>query len=62
MILTEAKKQAQSEFEEALSKSGLTMRAAQSRLDERPHMKKATYRVPHRGRVGTAANLLAHLA
>jgi hypothetical protein len=38
------------------------MRAAQSHLDERPHMKKATYRVPHRGRVGTAANLLAHLA
>jgi predicted nucleotide-binding protein (sugar kinase/HSP70/actin superfamily) len=61
MILTEAKKQAKAEFEEALSKTGLTMNSARSRLDERPHMKKATYRVPHQGRVGTAANLVAHL-
>jgi predicted nucleotide-binding protein (sugar kinase/HSP70/actin superfamily) len=62
MILTDAKKQAQSEFEQALSEAGLTMSAARSRLDKCPHMKKATYRVPHRGRVGMAANLVAHLA
>jgi predicted nucleotide-binding protein (sugar kinase/HSP70/actin superfamily) len=62
MILAEAKKQAKFEFKEALSEAGLTMSAARSRLDEHPHMKKATYRVPHRGRVGTAANLVAHLA
>jgi predicted nucleotide-binding protein (sugar kinase/HSP70/actin superfamily) len=62
MILTEAKKQAKSEFEDVLSETGLTMTAARSRLDKRPHMKKATYRVPFRGRVGTAANLVAHLA
>ena len=62
MILTEAKKQARSEFQQALSDTGLTVSAARSRLDASPHMKKATYRVPHRGRVGTAANLVAHLA
>jgi predicted nucleotide-binding protein (sugar kinase/HSP70/actin superfamily) len=62
MILTEAKKRARSEFEEVLSKTGLTADAARSRLDASPRMKQATYRVPHLGRVGTAANLVAHLA
>ena len=62
MILTEAKKRARSEFEEVLSKTGLTADAARSRLDANPRMKQATYRVPHSGRVGTAANLVAHLA
>jgi hypothetical protein len=62
MILTDANNHAKAEFEEALSKTGLTMNSARSRLDERPHMKKATYRVRHQGRVGTAANLVAHLA
>jgi predicted nucleotide-binding protein (sugar kinase/HSP70/actin superfamily) len=62
MILTEAKKRARSEFEEVLCKTGLTADAARSRLDTNPRMKQATYRVPHSGRVGTAANLVAHLA
>ena len=62
MILTEAKKQAKSSLRRRFRRTGLTMSAARSRLDERPHMRKATYRVPHRGRVGTAANLVAHLA
>jgi predicted nucleotide-binding protein (sugar kinase/HSP70/actin superfamily) len=62
MILTEAKKRARSEFEGALSKTGLTLDAARVRLERNPMMKKATYRVPHRGRVGTAANLVAELA
>src|SRR5712692_4977539 len=43
MILTEAKKRARSEFEEVLSKTGLTADAARSRLDADPRMKQATY-------------------
>jgi len=62
MVLTEAKKRAKSEMEETLSATGLTVDAARARLDGNPAMKKATYRVPHHGRVGTAANLIAHLA
>jgi predicted nucleotide-binding protein (sugar kinase/HSP70/actin superfamily) len=61
MILTEAKKRARSEFEGALSKTGLTLDAARTRLDRNPTMKKATYRVPNRDAVGTAANLVAEL-
>jgi len=62
MILTEAKKRARSEFEDALSKTGLTHEAARTRLDREPKMKKATFRVPHRDVVGTAANLALELA
>ncbi len=36
MILTEAKKRARSEFEDALSKTGLTLDAARARLDRKP--------------------------
>jgi hypothetical protein len=31
-------------------------------LADRPDMRRATYRVPHLGVVGTAANLVLHLA
>jgi hypothetical protein len=62
MILTEAKKRARSEFEDQLSKTGLTLDAARARLDRNPAMKKATWRVPHRGIVGTAANLVRELS
>jgi hypothetical protein len=40
----------------------LTADAARARLDRNPPMKRATWRVPHRDRVGTAANLVAELA
>ena len=62
MILTEAKKRARSEFEDTLSKTGLTLDATRARLDRNPKMKKATFRVPHRDVVGTAANLALELA
>ena len=61
MILTEARRRAHSEYGAALSKAGLTRDTAQARLDARPIMGKATYRVRHRGMVGTAANLIAQL-
>jgi predicted nucleotide-binding protein (sugar kinase/HSP70/actin superfamily) len=62
MILTEAKKRAQAEFEAALATCGLTLAAARTRLDAFPHMKKATYRVPRHGWTGVGANLVSQLA
>ena len=61
MILTEAKKRAQREFEEVLEKTGLTVEQLQARVT--PQMRKGTYRVEHSGAVaGTAANFALHLA
>lgn len=62
MILTEAKKRAQREFDEALERSGMTLEAVRSYLDAHPEMKRATYRVPHLGCAGQAANLVLHVA
>jgi predicted nucleotide-binding protein (sugar kinase/HSP70/actin superfamily) len=62
MILTEAKKRAKSEFESSLARTGLTLETARAGLDRAPAMRKATYRVPHGNVVGTAANLVLHLA
>jgi len=62
MILTEAKKRAQREYEEVLEQTGLTPERARAYLDAHPEMRRATYRVPHQGVAGTAANLILHLA
>jgi predicted nucleotide-binding protein (sugar kinase/HSP70/actin superfamily) len=62
MILTEAKKRAKGEFDSALAQAALTLDAARARRDARPAMRKASYRVPSAGRIGTAANLVAVLA
>jgi len=62
MILAEAKRQAQREYEEALERSGLTPEKARALYDAAPGMKRATYRVPHCGAAGAAANLVLHLA
>ncbi|MGF1613522.1 MAG: hypothetical protein ACFCVA_06305 [Gammaproteobacteria bacterium] len=62
MILTEAKGRAQREFDDALVVSGLTPESARALLERHPQMRKATYRVPRSGAVGTAANLVLHLA
>jgi predicted nucleotide-binding protein (sugar kinase/HSP70/actin superfamily) len=63
MILTEAKKRAQREFDEALASSGLTLDEVRAYVDAHPAMKKATYHVPHDGRAaGTAAKLVLHVA
>jgi predicted nucleotide-binding protein (sugar kinase/HSP70/actin superfamily) len=61
MILTEAKKRAKSEFDTALSQAALTLDAARARRNARPAMRKASYRVPSAGRIGTAANLVTVL-
>ena len=62
MILTEAKKRAQREFDEALARSGMTIEQVRAYLDAHPEMKRATYRVPHQGCAGQAANLVLHVA
>ncbi len=62
MILTEAKKRAQREFDEALGRSGMTLEAVRGYMDAHPEMKRATYRVPHLGCAGQAANLVLHVA
>lgn len=62
MILTEAKKRAIQEYVAAMEATGLTPETARDRLAGRPDMLRATYRVPHNGAAGMAANLLYELA
>jgi predicted nucleotide-binding protein (sugar kinase/HSP70/actin superfamily) len=62
MILTEAKKRAQRELDEVLERTGLTLERVRAYLDAHPEMKRATYRVPHLGCAGQAANLVLHVA
>jgi predicted nucleotide-binding protein (sugar kinase/HSP70/actin superfamily) len=62
MVLTEAKKRANAEFDEALFVSGLTLDTARDRLAKHPELRKATWRLPHLGHAGAAANMVAHLA
>jgi hypothetical protein len=60
MVLTEAKKRAQKEFDDALARTGLTV--GQLRERETPQMRRATWLVPRHGVTGTAANYALHLA
>jgi predicted nucleotide-binding protein (sugar kinase/HSP70/actin superfamily) len=62
MILTEAKRRAKSEFEDVLKKTGLTMESIRKYEERHPELRRATYRVPHGGYAGTAANYVEHLA
>src|SRR5688500_7718488 len=62
MILTEAKRRAQREFDDALHLNGLTLERARDLLESRPEMKSSMYRVPRGNAAGTAANLVLHLA
>jgi len=62
MILTEAKKRAQAEFEEVLKKTGLTVEAIHAYEKHHPELRRATYKVPHKGYSGTSANYVLHLA
>ena len=62
MILTEAKKRAQSDFEEALEKTGLTVESARRIEARHPELRRATTAIPHYGYAATAANYVMHLA
>src|SRR6185312_12967763 len=63
MILTEAKKRAQKEYEEVLERTGLTLDDVRAYVAARPAMGMATYPIPRKGlAAGTAANLVLHVA
>ncbi|TVQ34812.1 MAG: hypothetical protein EA356_09450 [Geminicoccaceae bacterium] len=62
MILTEAKKRAQEEFDAALARTGLDLAEARRRQAARPALRRATTAIPHRDVVGTGANTVLHLA
>jgi predicted nucleotide-binding protein (sugar kinase/HSP70/actin superfamily) len=62
MILTEAKKRAQAEFEQALEKTGLSVERIRQYEAGHPEVRKATYKVPHMGHPGRATNYVYHLA
>jgi predicted nucleotide-binding protein (sugar kinase/HSP70/actin superfamily) len=62
MILTEAKKRAQQEFAQVLARTGLTLEHVQQYEALHPTVNKSTYRIPHHGVAGTAANYVLDLA
>ncbi|WP_340694746.1 hypothetical protein [Hydrogenobacter thermophilus] len=62
MVLTEAKRRAKKEFEEVLEKTGLTAEKIREFEEERPELRRATYKVPHYGYAGTSANYVMHVA
>jgi predicted nucleotide-binding protein (sugar kinase/HSP70/actin superfamily) len=63
MILTEAKKRAQKEFDDVLARTGLTVEEVRAYLQAHPELKKATYKIPHDGTAaGTAAKTVLHVA
>jgi hypothetical protein len=62
MILTEARKRAQREFDDAVERSGMSLAAIRAYVDGHPRMKRADYKVPHMGCAGTAANMILHVA
>jgi predicted nucleotide-binding protein (sugar kinase/HSP70/actin superfamily) len=62
MILTEAKRRAQSEFEQVMEKLGVSVEDVRRYEAQHPETQRASYRVPHMGYAGTAANYVAHLA
>ena len=62
MILTEAKRRAQGEFEQVMEKLGVTVEDVRQYEAQHPEARRASYRIPHMGYAGTAANYVAHLA
>jgi predicted nucleotide-binding protein (sugar kinase/HSP70/actin superfamily) len=61
MILTEAKKRAQREYDDVLERIGISADTLAARVT--PNMRKGTYQVPRSGvAAGTAANFALHLA
>jgi hypothetical protein len=62
MILTEARKRAQREFEEALDRTGMSVEALRRREADHPELTRSTCPIPHYGYAGTAANYALHVA
>jgi hypothetical protein len=62
MVLTEARRRAQLEFEAVLEQTGLSLDSVRERLEASPGAQLAGWAVPRCGATGTAANLVLHLA
>jgi predicted nucleotide-binding protein (sugar kinase/HSP70/actin superfamily) len=62
MVLTEAKRRAKEEFEQALERTGLSLEEIREFEEKHPQLKRATYKVPNYGYVGTSANYVMHVA
>ena len=62
MVLTEARRRAQAEFDQVLDQTGLDIDGARERLAVIPEAARAAWPVPRCGATGTAANLVLHLA
>jgi predicted nucleotide-binding protein (sugar kinase/HSP70/actin superfamily) len=62
MILTEAKKRAQREYDEALGRSGLSEEQVRETLAELPELRRATHVLPQHGVAGTAARTVLEVA
>jgi predicted nucleotide-binding protein (sugar kinase/HSP70/actin superfamily) len=62
MILTEARQRARQEYEAVLARTGLSVDDVRRHEAERPGLRRSTYRVPHQGVAGSAANYLLHIA
>jgi predicted nucleotide-binding protein (sugar kinase/HSP70/actin superfamily) len=63
MILTEAKKRAQREFDDSLARTGLTVDEVRAYIDAHPEIRRATYLVPRDGQAaGMAASTVLHVA
>jgi predicted nucleotide-binding protein (sugar kinase/HSP70/actin superfamily) len=62
MILTEAKKRAQQEFDAVLERTGLSLQYCRDYATAHPVVRRSTCRVPHAGVAGTAANYVLALA
>jgi len=62
MILTEAKKRAQQEFDSVLGQTGLSVDRIRQYAMEHPSVTRSTYHIPHHNVAGTAANYVLDLA
>jgi predicted nucleotide-binding protein (sugar kinase/HSP70/actin superfamily) len=62
MILTEARKRAQKEYDDALSRTGMSESQVRERLAADPTLARATTPLPSYGVAGTAANAVLHAA
>src|SRR5262249_25061095 len=60
MILTEAKKRSQHEFDEILERGHIRLESIRNYEKRHPEVTRATYRIPNLGYAGTAANYAAH--
>lgn len=61
MVLTEARRRAQREYEEALEQTGLSTERARERLSDLPGATSAGSPVPRMGATGVAANMVLRL-